>query len=94
MSIYIAELSYTCHAVRMLTTRGISTAEVNQLPHNAYMAVRRRRNAAVWKRYTLVGHTDGERPLTIVIEETCDPASWLVITGWKSSIRERTLTWR
>lgn len=29
--------------------------------------------------------------LTLVIEETPDPESWLIITGWDSTVAERKM---
>jgi hypothetical protein len=42
-------------------------------------------------RRTLIGHTDGGRILTLVIEETREPGSWLIITGWTATDRERKI---
>lgn len=42
-------------------------------------------------RLLLVGHTDGGRALTLVLERTVDPTSWLIVTGWESSERERRI---
>jgi hypothetical protein len=43
------------------------------------------------KRRLLIGRTDGGRTLTLVIEQTLDPTTWLIVTGWDSSPRERKL---
>jgi hypothetical protein len=37
----------------------------------------------------LIGHTDGGRALTLVVERTVDPTSWLLVTGWIATARER-----
>jgi hypothetical protein len=39
------------------------------------------------ERLLLIGRTDGRRTLTLVIEETLDPETWLIITGWDSRPR-------
>ena len=39
----------------------------------------------------LIGRTDGGRPLTLVIERTVDPTTWLVVTGWSSTEAERRI---
>jgi hypothetical protein len=39
----------------------------------------------------LIGRTDGGRCLTLVIEQTVEPTTWLVITGWGSTDVERKL---
>jgi hypothetical protein len=43
------------------------------------------------KRRLLVGATDGGRVLTLVIERTTDPTTWLVVTGWSATAGERKL---
>jgi hypothetical protein len=39
----------------------------------------------------LIGCTDGDRVLTLVIERTVDPTTWLIVTGWSSTEVERKL---
>jgi len=39
----------------------------------------------------LVGRTDGGRALTLVVERTLDPTTWVVITGWSSTDAERRI---
>jgi hypothetical protein len=43
------------------------------------------------KHLLLIGHTDGGRPLTLVIERTADPTTWLIVTGWESTQAERKI---
>lgn len=38
-----------------------------------------------------IGRTSGGRTLTLVIERTLDPTTWLTITGWSAADRERIL---
>jgi hypothetical protein len=38
--------------------------------------------------------TDGGRALTLVVEQTVDSTTWLIVTGWDSSPRERKLLMR
>jgi hypothetical protein len=38
-----------------------------------------------------LGRTDGGRALTLVIDRTLDPTSWLIVTGWIATARERRL---
>jgi hypothetical protein len=42
-------------------------------------------------RRALIGRTDGGRVLTLVIEQTIEPTSWLIITGWTATERERRI---
>jgi hypothetical protein len=37
----------------------------------------------------LIGQTDGGRVLTLVIERTLDSTTWLIVTGWPATDRER-----
>jgi len=39
-------------------------------------------------RRLLIGRTDGGRALTLVIEQTIEPTSWLVVTGWTAGDEE------
>jgi len=43
------------------------------------------------KRALLIGSTDGGRILTLGIERTVDPTSWLIVTGWSSTQTERKM---
>jgi hypothetical protein len=49
-----------------------------QLPRTRHATVRNPRSEA---RRLLIGATDGGRWLTVVIEQTLEPTTWLVITG-------------
>ena len=42
-------------------------------------------------RRLLIGLTDGGRALTLVIEQTIDPSTWLVVTGWTATDEERRM---
>jgi hypothetical protein len=39
----------------------------------------------------MVGTTDGGRILTLVIEQTIEPTTWMIITGWSATEAERNL---
>lgn len=62
---------------------GISTAEAEQLPRNRHAMVRNP-TAAVKRASDCCSSAtpDGGRALTLVIERTVDPTSWLIVTGW------------
>lgn len=88
----IAELLATDAARVKLGARGISTAEVEQVPRNRHAIVQNPRSGGhEGERLLLIGHTDGGRPLTLVIERTVDPTSWLIVTGWTATDRERRI---
>jgi hypothetical protein len=42
-------------------------------------------------RRLLIGRTDGGRTLTLVIERTIEPSTWLAITGWTATGHERKM---
>ena len=87
----IAELLVTDAAIDKLGARSITTHDARQLPRNDHIVVRNPHDAPPGKRRLLIGYTDGDRALTLVIEQTVDPTTWLIITAWDSSPRERRL---
>lgn len=88
----IAQLLATDAARVKLGARDISTAEAEQLPRNRHATVRNPHGGGEEsERILLVGHTDGGRALTLVLERTLDPSSWLIVTLWESSRRERRI---
>ena len=88
----IHQLLATDVALDKLGARAISAQEAEQLPRNAHIAVRNpHEGSSRGERLLLVGRTDGGRPLTLVIERTADPTTWLVVTGWSSTVTERKL---
>jgi uncharacterized DUF497 family protein len=87
----VVELLITETAIDKLGARGITTHDARQAPRNAHVVVRNPHKTAAGKRRLLIGRTDGGRILTLVIEQTVDPTTWLIVTGWDSSPRERKL---
>ena len=87
----IAELLVTEAAIDKLGVRGITTHDTRQIPRNAHVVVRNPHTTFPGKRRLLIGRTDGGRALTLVIKQTVDPTTWLIVTGWDSSPRERKL---
>lgn len=77
-------------ALEKLGARGMSAQEIAQLLHNEHVTVRNPR-APTGTRRLLIGRTHGGRWLTVVIEQTIDPTSWLLVTGWASTDAERNL---
>ena len=67
--------------------RGGRAAAAQPAPHHQKPTRGRRAG----KRLLLIGHTDGGRPLTLVIERTADPTTWLIVTGWGSTQAERKI---
>lgn len=91
----VRELLAIAEAVGKLGARAISIDEAQQLLDNQYVIVRNPRRGrgqeqAIARRL-LIGQTDGGRVLTLVVERTQDPGTWLLITGWEASARERKL---
>jgi hypothetical protein len=88
----VRELLATDVALDKLGARGISAGEAEQLPRNGYVTIRNPRGGSgEGERLLLIGRTDGGRPLTLVIERTVDPTTWLVVTGWSSTEAERRI---
>jgi uncharacterized DUF497 family protein len=87
----VRQLLATDVALDKLGARGISAEEVEQLPRNHVMARNPRERADPGKRILLIGHTDGGRLLTVVIQRTEDPTTWLIVTGWSSTVGERKI---
>jgi hypothetical protein len=88
----VHELLATEIALAKLGARDISAEEVAQLPRNRYVTLRNPRGGGEpgTQRF-LIGRTSGGRVLTLVIEHTLDPTTWLIITGWSATDRERIL---
>jgi hypothetical protein len=75
-----------------LGSRGISAHESEQLLGNEHVTVRNpSEEPASGSRRLLIGRTDGGRALTLVIERTLDPTTWLMVTGWESTDSERKI---
>lgn len=79
-------------ALDKLGARGISAEEVEQLPRNRHVTARNPREGnEPGKRLLLIGRTDGGRLLTLVIERTVEPTTWLIVTGWNSTDAQRRI---
>jgi hypothetical protein len=90
MAVMISQLLATGAARTKLGARDISIFEVKQIPRNRHATVRNPRDRGKeGERLLLIGRTDGGRCLTLVLERTLDPTSWLIVTGWESNDRER-----
>jgi hypothetical protein len=87
----IVELLVTEAAIDKLGVRNITLYDARQIPRNAHVIVRNPRGGSPGRRRLLVGRTDGGRALTLVIERTIDPTTWLIVTGWDCSRHERKL---
>ena len=79
-------------ALAKLAARSISFREATQLPGNRHVIGRNARDPE--RRRLLIGVTDGGRVLTLVIEETVDPTTWLLVTGWSATLVERRILGR
>jgi hypothetical protein len=88
----VHQLLATDVALDKLGARNISGAEAEQLPRNRYVTVG---NPGAGNdrgtRRLLIGRTNGGRMLTLVIESTVDPTTWLIVTGWSSTEAERKM---
>jgi hypothetical protein len=92
MSDALHELLATETALAKLGARNISAEEAGQLPGNRHIIVRNPHGGdEPDKRRLMIGTTDGGRVLTLVIERTIDPTTWLIVTGWSATDVERNL---
>jgi hypothetical protein len=92
MAEMISQLLATDAARAKLGARNISTAEAEQLPRNRHATMRNpSAGGQEGDRLLFVGRTDGGRALTLVLERTVDPTSWLIVTGWEATERERRI---
>lgn len=92
MTEHVHQLLATDVALDKLGARRIAAVEAEQLLGNPHVVVRNPRAPAdPGKRRLLIGRTDGGRAITLVIERTADPASWLIVTGWSSTAAERRM---
>jgi hypothetical protein len=92
----VSELLAPDVAAEKLSAHGISVAEAQQLPRNTHVTLRNKGGAQrdrrkLRKRWLLIGNTDGGRTLTLVIEQTNDPTSWLIVTGWRTPSKRRRI---
>lgn len=90
MRTQISELVFTAAAQAKLERRRIAPEEVRDLLWNDYRVLVNPTAPQRDRRY-LIGQTNGGRFLTIVIESTVEPTTWLVITGWEATSRQRRL---
>lgn len=88
----IGELLATEAAIDKLGARHISVGEAQQVPRNTHVSVRNPRNGDTTRRLP-IGRTDGGRHLTLVVENTIDPTTWLIVTGWEATDDERRLVY-
>lgn len=68
--------------------------EIRQLLSNRHVTAENPRGPSATTgadRSLLIGRTDGGRYLTVVIEATLDPTTWLPVTAWESTADERKI---
>jgi hypothetical protein len=87
----VHELLATEAALEKLGARGIAADEAGQLPRNEHVTLRNPRGREPAKRRLLIGRTDGGRVLTLVIEDTNEPTTWVIVTGWSATEIERKI---
>jgi hypothetical protein len=91
----VNQLLATEVALDKLGARAISSAEAEQALWNRHVVIRNRRGRAERlqreTRRLLIGRSDAGRLLTLVIEETIEPTTWLLVTGWNSTHAERMI---
>jgi uncharacterized DUF497 family protein len=94
----VNQLLATEAALDKLGARGISVVEAEQTIWNLHLIVRNRHGSPERRqpntRRLVIGLSDANRVLTLVIEETVEPTTWLLITGWDSTPAERKMLGR
>jgi uncharacterized DUF497 family protein len=94
----VNQLLATEVALEKLGARGISLAEAGQTIWNRHVILRNRRGSPERRqpdtRRLVIGQSDANRVLTLVIEETIEPTTWLLVTGWDSTSAERKILGR
>jgi hypothetical protein len=85
----VHELVATERALEKLGARGISPDEAAQLPRNRHVVIRNPRDPG--RRRFVIGSSDGGRHLTLVVERTFEPTTWLIVTGWEATATERRI---
>lgn len=68
---------------------GVSPREIEQITGNPYITARNARGPK--NRIFMIGRTDGDRMLTVVLEATEDDAVWRPVTAWDAAPEERRL---
>jgi hypothetical protein len=88
----VHELLVTELGLAKLGAREISAEEAAQVPRNRHVIVRNpNAGGSPGRRRLLIGATDGGRVLTLVIEQTVEPTTWLIVTGWSATPVERRI---
>jgi len=92
----VSELLAPGVAVEKLSARGITVAEAQQLIDNRYEILPnkgrvRHGRRKLRARRLVIGDTNGGRTLTLVIEQTNDPTTWLIVTGWPTPRKRRRI---
>src|SRR4029078_4591160 len=82
----VHELIATDRALDKLGARSIAAQEPLDWVRSRHVIVANPRDRG--SRRFLIGSTDGGRVLTLVIEQTADPTTWLIVTGWHATARE------
>jgi len=88
----VHELLVTEVGLAKLGVRQISADEGAQVPRNRHAIVRNpRAGASSGRRRLLIGATDGGRILALVIEQTVESTTSLIVTGWSATVAERRI---
>ena len=88
----VHELLVTEVGLAKLGARRISADEAAQVPRNRHAIVRNpHARVTPGRRRLLIGMTDGGRVLTLVVEQTVEPTTWLIVTGWSATATERRI---
>ena len=86
----VQEEGFAVNDKEQLGGRRIAVDEARQLIANRYLIVpnkerARRARLKLRARRLMIGNTNGGRILTLVVERTHDPTTWLIVTGWTAT---------
>jgi len=84
----ISALRVTEAAIEKLGARGITTQDARKVPRSDHNDVPNPHAVGTSTRRLLIGRTTGGRARTQVIEQSVDPTTWPIVTGWDASARE------
>jgi hypothetical protein len=91
----VRELLATDVALDKLARRAITRTHAEQVLQHRHVLVRNLRGHPARPqrddRRLLIGRDAGGRVLTLVIEATLEPATWMLVTGWESTVAERKI---
>jgi uncharacterized DUF497 family protein len=82
-------LEFDDENTRHVARHRVTPEEIEQITGNDYVTARNRHDPE--NRIRMIGHTNGGRVLTVVLEATRDDGVWRPVSAWDSKPEERGL---